>query len=234
MNNRKAYTLIEIAVVLAIIVVLSLLLFGVFSRVREKARQSTCQSNLHQIYLALSQYVADNDNRFPSGLRRWSQAIAIYTKTPEVFVCPSVPRPIPPELAPEDKKVDYRYAIGWINTLKFVPSSNGLPTPVLSGLNEATTLPMSKLPIISEMPMPGYYQEAPLPRGAACGITNAIGTPELSLLWATYHSGGSNQLFYDGQIIWMPAQRAAQIECDLGRYAQPPFRAGGPHSSSFD
>ena len=228
MNNRKAYTLVELCVVLAIVVVLSLLLFGVFSRVREKSRRAICQSNLYQIYFALTQYVADNDNHFPNGLR-WSESLSTYIKTQNVFVCPSIPRPFPPELAPYDKGVDYRYAIGWINALKFLPSKGGLPTPVFSGLNEAVTLQMSRIPVISEIPMSGYVEEVPLPRGAACGITDAIGTPKLMSQWATYHNGGSNQLFYDGQVVWMSPQRAAQVECDSGRFSQPPFRAGGPH-----
>ena len=230
MNTRKAYTLVELCVVLAIVVVLSLMLFGVFSRVREKSRQATCQSNLHQIYLALSQYVADNDNHFPNDLG-WSDSLSVYIKTQDVFVCPSIPRPFPPELtaAAADRRVDYTYARGWVNGLTFLPSSSGLPTPVLSGLNEATTLQMSRLPIISEILIPGYFEDVPLPRGAACGLTDATGTPQLISQRATHHNGGFNQLFYDGQVIWTSPQRAAQIECDLGRFAQPPFRAGGPH-----
>lgn len=71
-NKRTAFTLIEILVVISIVVVLAALIFGVFSSVRNKARMSSCASNLHQIYLACSMYASDNAGMvpgYPSKLR---------------------------------------------------------------------------------------------------------------------------------------------------------------------
>ncbi len=62
---RKAFTLIELLVVIAIISILAAVLFPVFARAREKARQATCQSNLAQIGLAFAQYTQDNDEDYP-------------------------------------------------------------------------------------------------------------------------------------------------------------------------
>ncbi|BCM93424.1 hypothetical protein IAD21_05315 [Abditibacteriota bacterium] len=64
---RCAFTLIEILVVLAIIALLSALLFPAFSRAREGARQATCQTNLQQIYMATQQYFQD-ERRYPDSL----------------------------------------------------------------------------------------------------------------------------------------------------------------------
>ncbi|RYX84347.1 DUF1559 domain-containing protein [bacterium] len=64
---RRAFTLIEILVVLAIIALLSALLFPAFSRARESARQTTCQTNLQQIYMATQQYFQD-ERRYPDSL----------------------------------------------------------------------------------------------------------------------------------------------------------------------
>jgi prepilin-type N-terminal cleavage/methylation domain-containing protein len=66
--GTAAFTLIELLVVIAIIAILAAILFPVFSRAREKARQSTCLSNVRQINLGLQQYTQDCDERFPVDL----------------------------------------------------------------------------------------------------------------------------------------------------------------------
>lgn len=62
---RKGFTLIELLVVIAIISIISAILFPVFAKAREKARQTSCSSNLRQIGVALLQYLQDNEERFP-------------------------------------------------------------------------------------------------------------------------------------------------------------------------
>lgn len=56
-----AFTLIELLVVIAIIAVLAAILFPVFAQAREKARQTTCLSNLKQIGNAVQMYAQDAD-----------------------------------------------------------------------------------------------------------------------------------------------------------------------------
>jgi len=63
--RRNGFTLIELLVVIAIIAILAAILFPVFAKAREKARQSSCQSNLKQIALAVLQYCQDYDERGP-------------------------------------------------------------------------------------------------------------------------------------------------------------------------
>ncbi|MGQ9520823.1 MAG: prepilin-type N-terminal cleavage/methylation domain-containing protein [Candidatus Fervidibacter sp.] len=65
------FTLIELLVVIAIIAILAAILFPVFSRVREKARLSSCISNLKQQGLAAMQYVQDYDERYPVSLQEF-------------------------------------------------------------------------------------------------------------------------------------------------------------------
>jgi prepilin-type N-terminal cleavage/methylation domain-containing protein/prepilin-type processing-associated H-X9-DG protein len=55
------FTLIELLVVIAIIAILAAILFPVFATAREKARESSCESNLKQIGLAYVQYYQDYD-----------------------------------------------------------------------------------------------------------------------------------------------------------------------------
>ncbi len=62
---RKGFTLIELLVVIAIIAILAAILFPVFARAREKARQSSCLSNLKQHGIALLSYAQDYDEVHP-------------------------------------------------------------------------------------------------------------------------------------------------------------------------
>ncbi len=107
----RAFTLIELLVVVAIIAILAAILFPVFANAREKARQSTCTSNLKQIGSAWAMYVADYDEKFPvaypGGAANWGRCqdmkdrsgfggwvgnlLFVYTKNGQMFQCPTNP-----------------------------------------------------------------------------------------------------------------------------------------------
>ena len=84
-REHKGFTLIELLVVIAIIAILAAILFPVFSRAREKARQTACISNLKQAGLAVYMYSSENDETFPlaSG---WASTIGLSGK---VLICPT-------------------------------------------------------------------------------------------------------------------------------------------------
>jgi len=103
---RRGFTLIELLVVIAIIAILAAILFPVFARAREKARQTSCTSNLKQVNLGLQMYVQDYDEKLPTSggtpcnsddgrvyndvtmLPPWLQ-IQPYVKNFDLFTCPS-------------------------------------------------------------------------------------------------------------------------------------------------
>ncbi|HUS80581.1 MAG TPA: DUF1559 domain-containing protein [Armatimonadota bacterium] len=96
MSRRVAgFTLIELLVVIAIIAILAAILFPVFAKAREKARQASCTSNLKQLDLALLQYAQDYDEKLPeryrSGFGQWCIAhLEPYMKNTQIGICPSV------------------------------------------------------------------------------------------------------------------------------------------------
>lgn len=63
--NKQGFTLIELLVVIAIIAILAAILFPVFARAREKARQTHCLGNIKQLGNAFRMYLDDWDNTFP-------------------------------------------------------------------------------------------------------------------------------------------------------------------------
>jgi prepilin-type N-terminal cleavage/methylation domain-containing protein len=59
-RNGSGFTLIELLVVIAIIGILAALILPALSRTKERALETTCVNNFHQIGLGMRMYVEDN------------------------------------------------------------------------------------------------------------------------------------------------------------------------------
>jgi len=97
---KRGFTLIELLVVIAIIAILAAILFPVFAKAREKARQTTCLSNEKELATAVLMYAEDWGETFPAWHARtadggsdvsWRTLIFPYQKSEEIYVCPSNP-----------------------------------------------------------------------------------------------------------------------------------------------
>ena len=98
-RRSNGFTLIELLVVIAIIAILAAILFPVFARAREKARQNNCLSNVKQLTLGFMMYTSDNNEYYPLGLAgqgggwntgpTWKGLIYPYVRNVQLYMCPS-------------------------------------------------------------------------------------------------------------------------------------------------
>jgi prepilin-type N-terminal cleavage/methylation domain-containing protein len=95
---RRGFTLIELLVVIAILAILAAILFPVFAKSREEARQTACLSNLRQIGMGIKLYEQDWDEELPSRLLddNAKGAVMNYARSERLFICPSDPEPEKP------------------------------------------------------------------------------------------------------------------------------------------
>jgi len=102
MSTHRGFTLIELLVVIAIIAILAAILFPVFARAREKARQTSCLSNIKQLTLSTLMYCEDYEETLPlmhdgSAMEKWAVKIFPYVKNWKIYMCPSQPKAVPDE-----------------------------------------------------------------------------------------------------------------------------------------
>src|SRR5436309_3953243 len=98
-RRHRGFTLIELLVVIAIIAILAAILFPVFAQARDKARQTSCLSNIKQLGMALIQYVQDYDEVLPHHAAdyadfmspaagpNWARSIQPYARSTGILAC---------------------------------------------------------------------------------------------------------------------------------------------------
>jgi prepilin-type N-terminal cleavage/methylation domain-containing protein/prepilin-type processing-associated H-X9-DG protein len=70
-RNRHSFTLIELLVVVAIIAILSALLLPALQNAKLQAKRAACQSNLHQLGIAVTSYAGDFSDWLPTMNTSW-------------------------------------------------------------------------------------------------------------------------------------------------------------------
>jgi prepilin-type N-terminal cleavage/methylation domain-containing protein/prepilin-type processing-associated H-X9-DG protein len=207
--RSRGFTLIELLVVIAIIAILAAILFPVFAKAREKARQTSCLSNMRQMGTAFMMYNQDYDEKFlcgatasiiptlqPHGLPQgsninlWRYQVQPYIKNWQIFVCPSSPVSITTDPSDPAEQLCRQYGIngnvvGQAAAVCQTPAALvvvGDSTHWFGNQGGGGSFAMPNMGV-NGVPCCGYATNPPN---------------------GTRHNGGSNLAFADGHAKWMP------------------------------
>ena len=205
--KKTGFTLIELLVVIAIIAILAAILFPVFAKAREKARQIACVSNEKQLGLALLQYIQDYDETMPAngeGNTSWYDGIQPYVKSSPLMYCPSNPDTQKQSLAAGSGKAYTTYFANQFNG----PTNAANPEDSLGAFNTygkpgfslaSFVAPASCIAVVEGRDLEGYWE---------------FRINYINNLYAG-HTGRTNYLFMDGHVKALkPEQTLATA--DLG------------------
>jgi len=197
---RRGFTLIELLVVIAIIAILASILFPVFARAREKARQTSCLSNLKQLVLGANMYAQDYDEGLPRGAHdvngdsswsagdmSWRVMVLPYVKNVQIFQCPSKKMTSSPfDGTLLDGGQNAGYAINHTHS-----ASGGVTSPSY-GVSLGQAEDDASVVLLWE-------GTGPVSIGDSDNAPGKVRADEA----ATRHNGGQNCGFMDGHAKWM-------------------------------
>ena len=202
-NRQKGFTLVEMLVVLGIMVLLTALVLGVFSKVRAQGQRTTCQSNLKQIALGMQQYMQDSGGyysfwRADSSIGTlWPYALVPYIKNDAIYRCP-VYGPL------ENAKLA-TYPLNYTN---YFYNTWRLNDRLRFSVRHEAVLPLSSQTWLNlcQEPWLGVGDEPGVDVTNSCGRT-------LEFPFPTNHLGAANWSFIDGHVKWMTPQQLSELDC---------------------
>ncbi|MEN6641381.1 MAG: DUF1559 domain-containing protein [Armatimonadia bacterium] len=216
--TRRGFTLIELLVVIAIIAILAAILFPVFAKAREKARQTSCLSNLRQIGNGTLMYTQDYDGRWcPAPTVRadvvgWSpelaalapqQQIMPYVKNIQIFACPSRTDIVNYTSGGHPMWGSCAYPDSFAGmSIGYGPSQVATPSVNIEAIDRPAETPAwADTPYPTSLGSDHCFAYPRLRYPDACHYdTYMAANPTKDL---TAHNGGSNVAFFDGHAKWL-------------------------------
>jgi prepilin-type N-terminal cleavage/methylation domain-containing protein/prepilin-type processing-associated H-X9-DG protein len=185
MRDKRGFTLIELLVVIAIIAILAAILFPVFAKAREKARQTSCLSNTRQHMTAVLSYCQDYDETYPADIAQgWPQLLQPYQKNIQIWVCPSWRlQPWDMECGNGRQSATYQFHAGCLDW-RGCPSTQ----PINGASIAVVKSPGNKVQCIEAEMWCGLFW-------CRCQQDCAVPTD--------LHNGGNNAGFFDGHAKWL-------------------------------
>jgi len=190
---------------------LAAILFPVFAKAREKARQSSCLSNVKQLAIAAMSYAQDYDEIFAAYGRPWVGTDAVtgyacnymsyitmlqpYIKSQQIAICPSLRRGATNTNCCTRQSVTYSYAPNHTYFTGENSVANGIA--MSSFVVPATTIMIGEVSATQDGCAGEFIIGAsgwPAPTPADWGGGS---------LSAAIHNDGSNYAFYDGHAKWL-------------------------------
>jgi prepilin-type N-terminal cleavage/methylation domain-containing protein/prepilin-type processing-associated H-X9-DG protein len=186
--KRRGFTLIELLVVIAIIAILAAILFPVFARAREKARQTSCLSNMKQITLGALMYAQDYDDTLVGHSNGGNRATTYgyvllldpYIKNQQLWTCPSA------NVAP------HAFNCGCGTAPNYIIAWYGLNVNAPGVSMAKVTQPANKIWFAEMTRFCELVWDIP-------GAGDDYGSDTVS----DVHNGGSNVAFFDGHCKWL-------------------------------
>lgn len=179
-SAESAFSLVELIIVVALLIVLTTMMWGFTSESHQRAAEVACRHNLEKIYVALQIYANDYSGRLPTvtNARRSEAPLSLlvprYTSDTSIFICPgSKDAPLPSGVPFVHRTISYAYYMG-------------------------QRLGNAQQPLMSD------WQVNTRPKQVGDLVFSATGKPPGN----NHYKYGGNVLFCDGHVQWTPPRLA--------------------------
>lgn len=247
-QKHRAFSLVELLVVISIIALLAALLLPVLTSARQRARSLNCVSNLRQIGIALQTYVQENQH-FPlatdgDGLGEWQRALRPITQE-KVLCCPQLTQASDEylQIFPTNKFIFPHYGYNATGAVRRNPPARnpGLGGDFVFNANGGNYMAASEDWVVHPSQMIAVGDSPTFIRPPLV-ITNLTPADPIYIAFpyilqpsgyygvGNFHANGANMLFCDGHVqfaaqsFWLNVSDAAKCLWNNDNQSHPEFQ----------